>query len=110
MKAYLKIILFTLLLILLLGVKGAKAHDEFTRVIKKEFPINPDAQLTISNKFGEIHCSNWEKNNCPRSGSCRKDVRPDQHRVGFCFTCRGNSHYFDERKRRPPEREVLDRL
>jgi hypothetical protein len=62
MKPYIKIILFTLLLILLLGVKGAKAHDEFTRVIKKEFIINPDAQITINNKFGKVHCNNWEKN------------------------------------------------
>lgn len=62
MKSYIKIILFTLLLALLLGVKGANAHDEFTRVIKKEFAINPDAQITISNKFGKVHCANWEKN------------------------------------------------
>lgn len=62
MKSYIRIILFTLMILLLLGVKGASAMDEFTRIIKKEFPVNPDAQITINNKFGKIHCANWEKN------------------------------------------------
>jgi len=62
MKTIIKITFFVLIIILLLGIKGAKAHDEFTRVIKKEFVVNPDAQLTVNNRFGEVHCSNWEKN------------------------------------------------
>jgi len=62
MKTILKIVFFTLILIFLLGIKGAKAHDEFTRVIKKEFPVNPDAQLTVNNRFGKVHCTNWDKN------------------------------------------------
>jgi hypothetical protein len=62
MKTILKIAFFILAFIFLLGIKGAKAHDEFTRLIKREFTINPDAQLTINNRFGKVHCSNWEKN------------------------------------------------
>jgi hypothetical protein len=62
MKTILKIAFFTLVLIFLLGIKGAKAHEEFTRLIRKEFTVNPDAQLTINNKFGKVHCTNWDKN------------------------------------------------
>jgi hypothetical protein len=62
MKTIVKIAFFILALIFLLGIKGAKAHDEFTRVIKKEFSVKPDAQLTVNNRFGKVHCANWEKN------------------------------------------------
>jgi hypothetical protein len=62
MKAILKIMFLILALILVLGIKGADAHDEFTRVIRREFNVNPDAQLTVNNRFGNIHCANWEKN------------------------------------------------
>jgi hypothetical protein len=31
-------------------------------VIKKEFIVNADAQLTVNNRFGKVHCANWEKN------------------------------------------------
>lgn len=62
MKTYLKIAFFLLLFCLLLGIKGVKAHDEFTKTITKEFTVNPDAQLTINNRFGKVHCTNWEKN------------------------------------------------
>jgi hypothetical protein len=44
------------------NVSIAAAHDEYTRVIKKEFSVNPDAQLTIDNCFGNVHCNNWDKN------------------------------------------------
>ncbi|MEI7895682.1 MAG: DUF4097 family beta strand repeat-containing protein [bacterium] len=62
MKTSLKIAFFILVLIFLLGIKGAKAHDDFSRVIKKEFAVNPDAQLTVNNRFGKVHCTNWDKN------------------------------------------------
>jgi hypothetical protein len=62
MKTLLKITIFTLILILALGIKGAKAHDEYSKVIRKEYPLPADGQLTISNKFGKIHFNNWEKN------------------------------------------------
>jgi hypothetical protein len=62
MKTFLKIAFFTLVMVFLLGIKGAKAHDEFTRVIKKEFSVNPDAMLTVNNRFGKVACTNWDKN------------------------------------------------
>ncbi len=62
MKTCMKICLFLLFFILLIGIKGVKAHDEFTRTIKKDFQVAADAQLIINNKFGKIHCTNWENN------------------------------------------------
>lgn len=62
MKTFFKIVFFTLMLIFLLGIKGARAHDEYTKIIKKEFIVNTDAQLTINNRFGKVHCTNWDKN------------------------------------------------
>ncbi len=62
MKTIIKIAFFLLVFIFLLGIKGAKAHDEYTKLIKREFAVNPDAQLTVSNRFGKVHCANWEKN------------------------------------------------
>ena len=61
MKTVIKITLIILLAGLAIGMKGA-GINEYTRVIKKEFNVNSDAQLTVSNKFGRIHCSNWDKN------------------------------------------------
>ena len=61
MKTTNKITIMILLLMLTIGMKGGTIN-EYTRVIKKEFNVNPDAQLTVSNKFGQIHCSNWDKN------------------------------------------------
>jgi hypothetical protein len=43
-------------------VNNASAFDEYTKVIKKEFAVNPDAQLSIDNSFGNVHCNNWDKN------------------------------------------------
>jgi hypothetical protein len=59
MKAIMKI----LTVLFLAGVvNSASAFDEYTKVIKKEFTVNPDAQLTIDNSFGNVHCNNWDKN------------------------------------------------
>ena len=62
MKTIIKKAFFTLILISLLGIKGAKAHEEFTRLLKKEFVVNPDAKLLINNRFGRVQCTNWDKN------------------------------------------------
>lgn len=61
MKTVIKITISLLLATLVVGLKGATIN-EYTRIIKKEFTVNPDAQLTVSNKFGKIHCTNWDKN------------------------------------------------
>jgi hypothetical protein len=51
-----------LLLIFLLFPGRSAAHDDCTKVIKKEYTVNPDAQVLFDNKFGQIHINNWDKN------------------------------------------------
>ncbi len=36
--------------------------EEFKKTISKTFDINSDATLALKNKFGTIHCENWDKN------------------------------------------------
>jgi len=61
MKTLFKI-LPALLLIFILVPRISRAHDDYTKVIKKEYTVNPDAQVILENKFGQIHCNNWDKN------------------------------------------------
>ncbi len=61
MKTILRIIPI-LALIFFLAPGDARAHDDYTKVIKKEYTVNPDAQVILENKFGQIHCNNWDKN------------------------------------------------
>ena len=61
MKTILKIIP-VLVLIFILEPVYARAHDDYTKVINKEYTVNPDAQVILDNKFGQIHCNNWDKN------------------------------------------------
>ena len=60
-----KIIMKQLILdciLMLMPLSVVMAGDDFIRMIKKEFVVDPDAQLVINNKFGNVHCNNWEKN------------------------------------------------
>lgn len=57
----LKISLLIVLLGTLIGTQ-ALAKEEFTKKISKSFDVNKDATLAIKNKFGKIHCQNWDKN------------------------------------------------
>ncbi|MCX6243887.1 MAG: DUF4097 family beta strand repeat-containing protein [Bacteroidetes bacterium] len=61
MKTLIKL-LPLLALIFILVPRNARAHDDYIKVIKKEFTINPDAQFILENKFGQVHCNNWDKN------------------------------------------------
>jgi hypothetical protein len=36
--------------------------EEFTKKMNKSFDVNKNATLILKNKFGKIHCSNWDKN------------------------------------------------
>jgi len=38
------------------------ATDEFTKKISKTFDVNRDATLSVKNKFGKVHCENWDNN------------------------------------------------
>lgn len=60
MKTRIEILVVVLFFFTIINI--AAAHDEFTKVIKKEFTVNPDAQLIIDNSFGKVHCNNWDKN------------------------------------------------
>ena len=42
--------------------EGMAAKEEFKKTISKTFDVDKDALLTLKNKFGKIHCENWEKN------------------------------------------------
>lgn len=59
-----KIFKISLLVILLGTFMGTQAiaKDEFTKKISKSYDVNKDATLAIKNKFGKIHCLNWDKN------------------------------------------------
>lgn len=50
-----------LLLIFILFQGKASAYDESSKVIKKEYTVNPDARVLLDNKFGQIHINNWDK-------------------------------------------------
>ena len=49
-------------LITLSGNCAIASHDDYSKVIKKEFAVNPDAKFIIENKFGEVHIDNWQQN------------------------------------------------
>lgn len=54
--------LIPVIVFVILLAAQASARDEYTKIITKEYPVNPDAQLVLDNRFGTIHCNNWEKN------------------------------------------------
>lgn len=53
---------FLVLVSILLTMNVQAAKEEYSRKVSKSFDINSDATLNISNKFGTIHCENWDKN------------------------------------------------
>jgi hypothetical protein len=55
-------ILPVLALIFILAPHKVSGREEYTKVIKKEYTVNADAQVILDNKFGQIHCNNWDKN------------------------------------------------
>jgi len=38
------------------------SKEEFVKKISKEYTVNKDALLSVSNKYGDVNCLNWEKN------------------------------------------------
>ncbi|MDP4280743.1 MAG: hypothetical protein Q8867_01200 [Bacteroidota bacterium] len=51
-----------LIIFLISGWNNAYSRDELSKVIRKEYPVKPDAQLVVENKFGDVRCINWDKN------------------------------------------------
>jgi hypothetical protein len=56
------IISFAALVLLIAGTSPAIARDEYTKTLKKEFTVNPGAGLILDNKFGKVHCNDWDRN------------------------------------------------
>ena len=54
-----------LLLLALLGLVSSAAYadgrEEFTKTIKKEFDINKNGEIGISNQFGKVEINTWDK-------------------------------------------------
>lgn len=44
------------------SLPGMAAKEEYKKTISKSFDINKNAVLVVKNKFGKIHCQNWDKN------------------------------------------------
>lgn len=42
--------------------QGMAFDQEFKKTVSKSFDVNKDALLIMKNKFGKIHCENWDKN------------------------------------------------
>jgi len=57
----LKIILVATLL-MAVSFQTYAIRDEFKKTISKSYDVNKDALLELKNKFGKIHCENWDKN------------------------------------------------
>lgn len=53
---------FALLLVVLLTTNSYARKEEFIKEISKSFDVDNNATLTLKNKFGLVHCENWEKN------------------------------------------------
>ncbi len=51
----------SLFLMLLLFTSSALA-DDFTKKYKKEFNVNSESTLELSNKYGNVHVENWDQN------------------------------------------------
>ncbi|MFH1159647.1 MAG: DUF4097 family beta strand repeat-containing protein [bacterium] len=62
MKPHVSTRFFALLLLIIPLVAGAKTRDGISKTMKKQFAIQRDATLLLNNKFGDITCINWDKN------------------------------------------------
>ncbi len=53
----------TLLALLILPLaQSYAAVEEYGKTINKEFNVNKDATLDVSNKYGKVHITTWDKN------------------------------------------------
>ncbi|MCF8302184.1 MAG: hypothetical protein K9I94_02835 [Bacteroidales bacterium] len=50
------------LMLLAFLTSAAFAQEDFKRTVEKEFDVNKNALLKVENKFGKIHCENWNQN------------------------------------------------
>ena len=62
MKKLLTTLLIGFVLPLFIGANIAlSAEGDYSKTIKKEYNVEKDALLIVKNKYGKVHCNNWEK-------------------------------------------------
>ena len=62
MKKLLTTLLIGFILPFFIGANIAlSAEGDYSKTIKKEYNVEKDALLIVKNKYGKIHCNNWEK-------------------------------------------------
>ncbi len=54
---------------------------ELTKTIKKEYEVKKDALLRVSNKYGSIHCENWNKSSVMITVNVRVEHRSESKAV-----------------------------
>ena len=47
---------------IILSFQVQASKEEYSRKVSKSFDVNSDATLSVTNKFGKIHCENWDRN------------------------------------------------
>jgi len=57
-----KPIIAALVLVLLTAAGAMAKSDEVERKMKEKYQVNEDALLVVQNKYGSIHCHNWNEN------------------------------------------------
>jgi len=50
-----------LLILVLLAATSFARKEEFSKEINKSFDVDKNANLIVKNKFGLVHCENWDK-------------------------------------------------
>ena len=62
MKKLLTTLLIGFILPFFIGANIAlSAEGDYSKTIKKEYNVEKDALLIVKNKYGKVHCNNWEK-------------------------------------------------
>lgn len=83
MKTLIKITILPMLVLLFCSAGFAGKDAEFTREIKKEFTVNPDARLVLENKYGDIRISNSPENKVTIQVQITVDARDLESAVKF---------------------------
>ena len=61
MKTTYKIYVLLVLFFFLAGLTAVSAKDEYTKTIRKQYPVKQGDKLIVDNRFGKVHCNNWDK-------------------------------------------------
>ncbi len=61
MKTMYKIYVLVLLFFFLASLASVSAKDDYTKTINKQFTVKNGDKLIVDNRFGKVHCNNWDK-------------------------------------------------